>query len=190
MVNSPALASRPMWPVVCKALVGRAPAPRRWMSAPFRTTGPCCVPGAARRRKSTMPHRRSPRCTIPISARPPRSAISSSNAEQPQSFVEPFMTAASPGIIATTLLNAYYDSYEHYVVALARQMQREYEFIHSRNLTLQLDCPDLAMERTRYFQNDSLERFQEIVALHIDAINLAIVNIPPEHIRLHVCWGN
>jgi len=111
-------------------------------------------------------------------------------AEQSQSFVEPFMTAASPGIIATTLLNAHYDSYEHYVMALARQMQCEYEFIHSRGLTLQLDCPDLAMERTRYFQNDSLERFQEIVALHIDALNLAIANIPPEHIRLHVCWGN
>jgi 5-methyltetrahydropteroyltriglutamate--homocysteine methyltransferase len=111
-------------------------------------------------------------------------------AEQSQSFVEPFMTAASPGIIATTLLNAYYDSYEHYVMALARQMQREYEFIHSRGLTLQLDCPDLAMERARYFQNDSLERFQEIVALHIDALNLAITTIPPEHIRLHVCWGN
>ena len=111
-------------------------------------------------------------------------------AEQPRAFVEPFMTAASPGIIATTLLNAYYDSYEHYVMALARQMQREYEFIHSRGLTLQLDCPDLAMERARYFQNDSLERFQEIVALHIDALNLAIANIPPENIRLHVCWGN
>jgi len=111
-------------------------------------------------------------------------------AEQSQSFVEPFMTAASPGIIATTLLNAYYDSYEHYVMALARQMQCEYEFIHSRGLTLQIDCPDLAMERTRYFQNDSLERFQEIVALHIDAINLAIADIPQEHIRLHVCWGN
>ena len=46
------------------------------------------------------------------------------------------------------------------------------------------------MERARYFQNDSLERFQEIVALHIDALNLAIADIPPEHIRLHVCWGN
>ena len=111
-------------------------------------------------------------------------------AAQPQHFVERFMTAASPGIIATTLLNAYYDSYEHYVMALARQMQREYEFIHAQGFTLQLDCPDLAMERTRYFQNDSLERFLEIVAMHIDAINLAIANIPPEHIRLHVCWGN
>lgn len=100
------------------------------------------------------------------------------------------MTAASPGIIATTLLNAYYDSYEHYVQALAREMQHEYEFIHAQGLTLQLDCPDLAMERTRYFQHDSVERFQEIVATNIAALNSAIVNIPPEAVRLHVCWGN
>jgi 5-methyltetrahydropteroyltriglutamate--homocysteine methyltransferase len=108
----------------------------------------------------------------------------------PRPFTEGFMTAASPGIIATTMLNAYYDSHERYVFALAEQMRREYELIHSRGLLLQLDCPDLAMERTRLFQNDSLERFQEIVATHIDAINLAVANIPPERIRLHVCWGN
>jgi 5-methyltetrahydropteroyltriglutamate--homocysteine methyltransferase len=108
----------------------------------------------------------------------------------PRPFSEVFMTAASPGIIATTMLNAYYDSHERYVFALAEQMRQEYEFIHSRGLLLQLDCPDLAMERTRLFQNDSLERFQEIVATHIDAINLAVTNIPPERIRLHVCWGN
>jgi 5-methyltetrahydropteroyltriglutamate--homocysteine methyltransferase len=108
----------------------------------------------------------------------------------PRPFSDAFMTAASPGIIATTMLNAYYDSHERYVFALAEQMRREYEFIHSRGLLLQLDCPDLAMERTRLFQNDSLQRFQEIVATHIDAINLAVANIPPERLRLHVCWGN
>jgi 5-methyltetrahydropteroyltriglutamate--homocysteine methyltransferase len=108
----------------------------------------------------------------------------------PRPFSDAFMTAASPGIIATTMLNAYYDSHERYVFALAEQMRREYEFIHSRGLLLQLDCPDLAMERTRLFQNDSLQCFQEIVATHIDAINLAVANIPPERLRLHVCWGN
>jgi 5-methyltetrahydropteroyltriglutamate--homocysteine methyltransferase len=108
----------------------------------------------------------------------------------PRPFSDAFMTAASPGIIATTMLNAYYDSHERYVFALAEQMRREYEFIHSRGLLLQLDCPDLAMERTRLFQNDSLQRFQEIVATHIDAINLAVANIPAERLRLHVCWGN
>jgi len=105
-------------------------------------------------------------------------------------FTERFMTAASPGIIATTLLNAYYDSYERYVFALAQQIQREYELIHAKGLLLQIDAPDLAMERTRFFQHESLTRFQEIVEMHIAAINLAIEHIPAERIRLHVCWGN
>jgi 5-methyltetrahydropteroyltriglutamate--homocysteine methyltransferase len=108
----------------------------------------------------------------------------------PRPFAESFMTAASPGIIATTMLNAHYDSHERYVMALATEMRNEYELIHARGLLLQLDCPDLAMERVRLFQNESLERFQEIVSTHIDAINLAVANIPPERIRLHVCWGN
>jgi 5-methyltetrahydropteroyltriglutamate--homocysteine methyltransferase len=107
-----------------------------------------------------------------------------------QPFAERFMTAASPGIVATTLLNAHYASHADYVYALARQLQLEYELIHERGLLLQIDCPDLAMERSRFFQYDALERFQEQVALHIDAINLAVANIPADRIRLHVCWGN
>jgi len=105
-------------------------------------------------------------------------------------FVEPFMTAASPGTIATVLLNAHYDSHERYVMALAREMRKEYELIHARGLVLQLDCPDLAMEGARFFQHDSLERFQRAVALHVEAINEATASIPPDCIRLHVCWGN
>ena len=53
-----------------------------------------------------------------------------------------------------------------------------------------MDCPDLAMERVRFFQNDSLEAFQRSVELHVEAINQATAGIPPDRIRLHVCWGN
>ena len=109
---------------------------------------------------------------------------------QPRQFTESFMTAAAPGIIATAMGNAYYDSHENYVFAVARQMQKEYELIHAQGFILQLDCPDLAMERAMMFQDESLRRFQEVVELHIAALNLAIANIPPERIRLHVCWGN
>jgi 5-methyltetrahydropteroyltriglutamate--homocysteine methyltransferase len=109
---------------------------------------------------------------------------------RPGTFVERFMTAASPGVIATTLLNAYYDSHERHVFALAAEMRKEYELIHSRGLLLQLDAPDLAMERARLFQHEPLERFLEIVATHIEAINRATANIPRDRIRLHVCWGN
>ena len=105
-------------------------------------------------------------------------------------FAERFVTAASPGIIATVHLNAFYDSHERYVLALAREMRKEYEAIHARGLLLQLDCPDLAMERVRLFQDEPLGRFLAIIETHIEAINRAVEKIPPERIRLHVCWGN
>jgi len=108
----------------------------------------------------------------------------------PKRFVERFMTAASPGVIATILLSAYYDSHERYVMALAREMRTEYELIHASGLLLQVDCPDLAMERARFFQHAPLEHFQQMVELHIEAINRATADIPPDRIRLHVCWGN
>ena len=110
--------------------------------------------------------------------------------QAPNQFSECFMTAASPGIICTTMLNAYYDSHERYVFAVAEQMQKEYDSIHAQGFVLQLDAPDLAMERTFLFQEQSLREFQQIVELHIAALNLAIQNIPPERVRLHVCWGN
>jgi 5-methyltetrahydropteroyltriglutamate--homocysteine methyltransferase len=108
----------------------------------------------------------------------------------PTTFVERFMTAASPGVMATILLDAHYGSHERYVMALAREIRKEYALIHARGLVLQVDCPDLAMERVRFFQHDPLERFQEMVALHVEAINRATEGIPADRIRLHVCWGN
>ena len=105
-------------------------------------------------------------------------------------FSERFMTAASPGIIATTMLNKHYDSHERYVMAIAREMKKEYQYIHRQGFVLQLDAPDLAMERTFLFQEQSLAEFQKIVELHIAALNAAVEGIPADRIRLHVCWGN
>src|SRR5438309_154126 len=91
---------------------------------------------------------------------------------------------------ATGIGNAYYDSHERYVFAVARQMRKEYELIHAKGFVLQLDCPDLAMERVRMFKDAPLHVFQANVEMHIAAINEAIANIPRERVRLHVCWGN
>jgi len=109
----------------------------------------------------------------------------------PGQVVEPFMTAASPGIVCTTMRNSgAYDSHATYVHAVAQELRKEYELIHQRGYVLQLDCPDLAMERHGMFQHDSLKDFQKAVELHIAAINEACNNIPADRIRLHVCWGN
>jgi 5-methyltetrahydropteroyltriglutamate--homocysteine methyltransferase len=101
-----------------------------------------------------------------------------------------FMTAASPGIIATTMLNAHYDTYEGYVFALAAEMRKEYELIASHGFLLQIDAPDLAMERTVMFKDKPLSAFLDAVQLHIAALNEALKNIPAERVRLHCCWGN
>ena len=101
-----------------------------------------------------------------------------------------FMTAASPGIVALTLANRYYDSHEDYVFTLAEELRKEYEIIVANGLTLQLDCPDLAMERHISYQDEPLSAFRDMVALHVRAINHALANIPRDRVRLHACWGN
>ena len=106
------------------------------------------------------------------------------------SYVESFVTAASPGIVCTTLVNQHYDTHEAYVRAVGREMQKEYELIHSQGHLLQLDCPDLAMERHGKWNHNSVKEFQEGIAIHIEAINDACQNIPKDRIRLHICWGN
>ena len=105
-------------------------------------------------------------------------------------FPETFMTAPSPGIIATTMINAYYDSYRAYLDALAREMRHEYRAIHDAGLVLQIDAPDLAMARSVNFQEQSDAEFQTICEMQVDAINQGIEGIPRDRVRLHCCWGN
>ena len=117
-----------------------------------------------------------------------RFQVSTATASQP--FVEMFLTAPSPGIVATTMVNAHYDSHEAYLMALARELRPEYLAIHRAGLLLQIDAPDLAMERTMTFQDQSDSEFLRTCELHMAAINTALADIPKERVRLHCCWGN
>ena len=101
-----------------------------------------------------------------------------------------FMTAASPGVIAQFLDNKYYASHEKYLEALAKVMKEEYNAIHEAGFVVQLDCPDLALGKHTRFANVSIGEFVKVVASHVDAINYAISDIPPDRVRLHLCWGN
>jgi 5-methyltetrahydropteroyltriglutamate--homocysteine methyltransferase len=105
-------------------------------------------------------------------------------------FAETFMTAPSPGIVATTLMNAHYDSHEAYVNALATELRKEYMAIHEAGILLQVDAPDLAMERVMNFQDETDEGFVKICEMHLAAINKACEGIPRDRWRLHICWGN
>ena len=105
-------------------------------------------------------------------------------------FVEPFVTAPSPGIIAGAMKNEYYDTEEAYLDALGKALQPEYETIVKRGFVLQLDCPDLALERHLSYQDRPLSDFLGFVERVVTTINKAVENIPRDQVRLHVCWGN
>ena len=105
-------------------------------------------------------------------------------------FVEPFVTAPSPGIIAGAMKNEYYDTEEAYLDALGKALQPEYETIVKRGFVLQLDCPDLALERHLSYQDRPLSDFLGFVERVVTTINKAVENIARDQVRLHVCWGN
>jgi 5-methyltetrahydropteroyltriglutamate--homocysteine methyltransferase len=100
-----------------------------------------------------------------------------------------FLSAASPGVVAFFLADRHYGDHEAYLFAIADAMKVEYDEIHRGGLVLQLDCPDLAVTRHRVGA-ESLEDYRRFVRLHVEAINHATRDIPPEAMRLHVCWGN
>ncbi len=101
-----------------------------------------------------------------------------------------FMSAASPGVVSLFFKNHFYPSHEAYLQAIGEAMRDEYEAVAAAGLVLQIDCPDLAMGRHIQYREASLGDFRKAAALHIEVLNHATRNIPPEQLRMHLCWGN
>ncbi len=107
-----------------------------------------------------------------------------------EAFAETFMTVPSPGIVSSTMLDAFYGSQDKYLTALSREMKNECQAIHKAGLLVQIDAPDLAMDRTMMYRDLDDAGFVKAVERHIQAINEMIDGIPPDRVRLHVCYGN
>ena len=138
--------------------------------------------------------RKTPACTGPISVRDSRAAQTDADVVKAAlaraKASEGFLSAASPGVVSLFFRNDHYASHEAYLEAIAEAMRHEYEAVARAGLILQIDCPDLAMGRHIQYARLSLEDFRKAARLHGEALNHATANIPPEQLRMHVCWGN
>lgn len=105
-------------------------------------------------------------------------------------FTEAFLTAPSPGIIAAACKNEHYATEEAYLEALGEALRLEYEAIVNNGFVLQIDCPDLALERHVSYLNEPDAKFLGFVERVVSAINTALRNVPRDRVRMHVCWGN
>jgi 5-methyltetrahydropteroyltriglutamate--homocysteine methyltransferase len=138
--------------------------------------------------------RRTPACTGPIGVRDPgaaqadvdnlRTAVTAVGAH------DVFVSAASPGVISLFFRDDHYGSHEAYLFAIADAMRHEYETVARAGFVLQLDCPDLAMGRHIQFAALGLDEFRKMARLHLAALDHAVAGIPPEQLRMHLCWGN
>jgi len=111
-------------------------------------------------------------------------------AAQPQRFAETFWTVPSPGIVACAMQNEHYASLGEYVDAVAEALRSEYEAVVAAGHVLQIDAPDLAMERHTLFADRPEHEFFDFVDATVAALNRALAKLPPDRVRLHVCWGN
>jgi 5-methyltetrahydropteroyltriglutamate--homocysteine methyltransferase len=138
--------------------------------------------------------RKTPACDGPIGVRDPRAAQTDAEtltaALARAQAAQGFLSAASPGVVSLFFRNDHYRSQDAYLEAIAEAMRHEYEAIARAGLILQIDCPDLAMGRHIQYARLSLEEFRKAARLHVEALNHATANIPPEQMRMHVCWGN
>ena len=139
-------------------------------------------------------HRHAPGCNAPVTMRdtegPAEDVANLREAVGADHMDRVFITAASPGVTSIFFKNEYYPSHEEYVFAIADAMREEYETIAASGATLQIDCPDLAMGRHMNSAGVSLDDFRRQAAMHVEALNHALENIPAEQVRMHLCWGN
>ena len=138
--------------------------------------------------------RKTPGCNSDISVIDPGAAatdvVNLKEAIERKSLSNTFLTAASPGVISLFFANSYYPDFESYIFAIADAMREEYRTITEAGITLQLDCPDLAMGRHIQYADLSLKEFRKRAEIHVEALNYALGKIPKSLVRLHLCWGN
>ena len=106
------------------------------------------------------------------------------------SHSEGFMNSPSPGVICNFLPNKFYKNDDEYLEKLSDIMKFEYEKIIDSGLSLQIDCPDLALSRHMIYKNISEQDFLKRANKHVEVLNKSLENIDPSKVRMHICWGN
>ncbi|HZR97777.1 MAG TPA: cobalamin-independent methionine synthase II family protein [Chloroflexota bacterium] len=102
---------------------------------------------------------------------------------------EAFLPAVAPGSIEHWLGNAYYPTHEAFLFGIAEAMREEYRAIVDAGFVLQIDDPGLA-DSWQMHPDMGVPAYRKLAALHVEALNHALRDIPPDRVRFHMCWGS
>ena len=96
----------------------------------------------------------------------------------------------APGWLGHFIFNEYYKTEEEFLFALADALREEYRAVVAAGFVLQIDDPGLPDWWDMLKPEPTIEAYRKFARLRIDAVNHALVGIPEEKVRYHLCWGS
>ncbi len=103
---------------------------------------------------------------------------------------EAFIAVLAPGWLDHFIFNEYYNTDEEFLFALAEAVREEYRAVVSAGFVLQIDDPGLPDWWDMIKPEPTVEEYRKFAKLRIEAVNHALVGIPEEKVRYHLCWGS
>jgi 5-methyltetrahydropteroyltriglutamate--homocysteine methyltransferase len=103
---------------------------------------------------------------------------------------EAFIPAITPGHLTFSFPNRHYPSHDAYLEAAGVALRDEYRAIVDAGIDLQLDSPDLAMAGHCAVEGGDMPPLEQHIPRAFEVLNEATAELPPERMRLHVCWGS
>jgi 5-methyltetrahydropteroyltriglutamate--homocysteine methyltransferase len=103
---------------------------------------------------------------------------------------EAFVAVLAPGWLDHFIFNEYYNTDEEFLFALAEAVREEYRAVVSAGFVLQIDDPGLPDWWDMIKPEPTVEEYRKFAKLRIEAVNHALVGIPEEKVRYHLCWGS
>ena len=105
---------------------------------------------------------------------------------------EAFVTSIAPGSLEMFCRgqNGYYSTAESFLDAIAAAVRIEYRAIVEAGFVLQLDDPGLPDTWDMLDPHPTLEQYKRYAMLRVEALNHALVGIPEDRVRYHICWGS
>jgi 5-methyltetrahydropteroyltriglutamate--homocysteine methyltransferase len=101
-----------------------------------------------------------------------------------------FLPVVAPASAMPGGMSEFYPDEKSYLFALAEALRVEYKTITDAGLYVQIDDAFLPFMQEKLVPPMALADYKKWAQLRVDALNHALVGVPVEKTRYHICWGS
>jgi 5-methyltetrahydropteroyltriglutamate--homocysteine methyltransferase len=101
-----------------------------------------------------------------------------------------FLPVVAPASVLPNRTDEFYKTEEEALFAIADALHEEYAAVVESGLMVQIDDAFLASYYDVMVPPLTMDDYRKWASLRVDALNHALLGIPSERCRYHVCWGS